>query len=426
MVTKKTKEEKEQPSPKHDSVQPEVSIGIVGHVDHGKTTLVQALSGKWTATHSEEIKRGITIRLGYADFDIHKCADCPEPQCYSLKPECADCKEKGEVVRKVSIVDAPGHESLMATMLSGANIMDGAILLVAANEQCPQPQTIEHLKALEIIGMKQLIIVQNKIDLVDDAGAKKNLQQIKDFIKGTPYEEVPIIPISARHGTNIDALLWAIQTYIKTPNRDLGKEPLFFVARSFDVNKPGTTPDKMVGGILGGAVKQGRFKVGDELTILPGYEVAEKNQKVWKPLTTKVYGLMAGTTKVDEAHPGGTVALLTGLDPTVVKSDKLVGAVVGVTGKLPRIWSNFTIEPHLLERVVGAKDKLVVDPIKLGEMLMLNVNAAATVGVVKDLSKGVVKLDLRRPVCADPGARITISRSVGQRWRLIGYGIIKS
>lgn len=304
--------------------------------------------------------------------------------------------------------------------------MDGAILLVAANEQCPQPQTIEHLKALEIIGMKQLIIVQNKIDLVDDAGAKKNLQQIKEFIKGTPYENVPIIPISARHGTNIDALLWAIQTYIKTPDRDFDKVPLFFVARSFDVNKPGTTPDKMVGGILGGAVKQGRFKVGDELTILPGYEVAEKNQKVWKPLTSKVYGLMAGTTKVEEAHPGGTVALLTGLDPTVVKSDKLVGAVVGVTGKLPKIWSSFTIEPHLLERVVGAKDKLVVDPMKLGEMLMLNVNAAATVGVVKDLSKGVVKLDLRRPVCADTGARITISRSVGQRWRLIGYGIIKA
>ncbi|MBI4145654.1 translation initiation factor IF-2 subunit gamma [Candidatus Woesearchaeota archaeon] len=425
MVTKKTKEEHKE-SPSQQNIQPEVSIGIVGHVDHGKTTLVQALSGKWTATHSEEIKRGITIRLGYADFDIHKCADCPEPQCYSLKPECTDCKEKGTIVRKVSIVDAPGHESLMATMLSGANIMDGAILLVAANEQCPQPQTIEHLKALEIIGMKQLIIVQNKIDLVDDAGAKKNLQQIKEFIKGTPYENVPIIPISARHGTNIDALLWAIQTYIKTPDRDFDKVPLFFVARSFDVNKPGTTPDKMVGGILGGAVKQGRFKVGDELTILPGYEVAEKNQKVWKPLTSKVYGLMAGTTKVEEAHPGGTVALLTGLDPTVVKSDKLVGAVVGVTGKLPKIWSSFTIEPHLLERVVGAKDKLVVDPMKLGEMLMLNVNAAATVGVVKDLSKGVVKLDLRRPVCADTGARITISRSVGQRWRLIGYGIIKA
>ena len=398
--------------------QPDVNIGIVGHVDHGKTTLVQSLSGKWTAMHSEEIKRGITIRLGYADLEIHKIAGKPEPDCYSLKD--------GELLRKVSLVDAPGHESLMATMLCGANIMDGALLLVAANEQCPQPQTQEHLKALEIIGLKNLVIVQNKIDLANEEQAKKNLQQIKDFIKGTPYENAPIIPISAQHNINIDALLWAIQTYIPTPARDTSKEPLFFVARSFDINKPGTVPDKMVGGILGGALKQGVLKPGDALTILPGYEVAEKNQKVWKPLTTKVVGLMSGTTKATESHPGGTVAILTALDPNIVKSDKLVGSVVGITGKLPKVWSSFTIEPHLLDRVVGAKDKLVVDPIKLGEMLMLNVNAAATVGVVKELSKGLVKLDLKRPVCADLGSRITVSRNVGQRWRLIGYGLVKA
>jgi len=181
--------------------QPEVSIGIVGHVDHGKTTLVQALSGKWTATHSEEIKRGITIRLGYADFDIYKCPDCPEPQCYSISEKCAECEKKGELARKVSLVDAPGHESLMATMLSGANIMDGALLLIAANEVCPQPQTQEHLKALEIIGLKNLIVIQNKVDLVTNEQAKKNLEQIREFLKGSPYEKAPVVPISARQQT---------------------------------------------------------------------------------------------------------------------------------------------------------------------------------------------------------------------------------
>lgn len=403
---------------KHGDAQPDLSIGIVGHVDHGKTTLVQALSGKWTSLHSEEIKRGITIRLGYADFEIHKKPGVPEPDCYSLKD--------GELLRKVSLVDAPGHESLMATMLCGANIMDGALLLVAANEQCPQPQTQEHVKALEIIGLKNLIVVQNKIDLVNEDQAKKNVQQIKDFLKDTPYAHAPIIPISAQHNLNVDALLGAIAEHIPVPQRDTTKEPLFFVARSFDVNKPGATPDNMVGGILGGALKQGVLNVGDELTILPGYEVAEKNQKVWKPLNTKIRGLMSGTTTITEARPGGTIAVLTALDPTMVKSDKLVGAVVGLTGKLPKLWSSFVVEPHLLERVVGAKDKLVVEPIKLGEMLMLNVNASATVGVVKEFVKGSIKLDLRRPVCADPGARLTISRNVGQRWRLIGYGLIKA
>jgi len=417
MASKKNNAESKESSHKPLDVQPEVSIGIVGHVDHGKTTLVQALSGKWTATHSEEIKRGITIRLGYADFTIHK-NDKPEPECYNLT--------EGTPVRKVSLVDAPGHESLMATMLCGANIMDGALLLIAANEQCPQPQTQEHVKALEIIGLKQLIVIQNKIDLVNEEQAKKNLQQIREFLKDTPYANAPVIPISARHNINVDALLMAINEHVRTPERDLAKEPLFYVARSFDVNKPGTTPEKLVGGILGGAMKQGKFKAGDEITILPGYEVAEKNQKVWKPINTKILGLMSGTTPVQEARPGGTIALLTSLDPSMVKSDKLVGAVVGITGKLPKVWSSFTIEPHLLDRVVGAKDKLVVDPVKLGEMLMLNVNASATVGVVKELSKGMIKVDLRRPVCADAGARLTISRNVGQRWRLIGYGIVKA
>ena len=417
MAKKKTEQNKDS--------QPEISIGIVGHVDHGKTTLVQTLSGRWTATHSEEIKRGITIRLGYADFDIYKCPDCPEPQCYSVTSKCAECKSEGALQRKVSLVDAPGHESLMATMLSGANIMDGALLMIAASEQCPQPQSQEHLKALEIIGLKNLIVLQNKVDLVTDEQAKKNLQQIKDFLKDSPYADAPIIPMSARHGINIDALLMTIQQKLPTPKRDLTKDPSFFVARSFDVNKPGTQPKNLVGGILGGALKQGKLSVGDEITILPGYEVQTKKLKVWKPLTTAITALMSGKSKIDQARPGGTIAIMTKLDPNIVKSDKLVGSVVGHSGKMPPVLHSFSLEPHLLERVVGAKDKLVVNPIKLGEMLMLNVNAAATVGQVKDLSKGLVKAELRRPVCADVGSRVTISRNLGQRWRLIGYGIIK-
>ncbi len=120
-------------------VQPELNIGMVGHVDHGKTTLLERLSGVWADTHSEEIKRGITIRLGYADAVFYK-----EGNDYTAKLK---NKSKAKVLRKVSFVDAPGHESLMATMLSGATIMDGALLLIAANETCPQPQTREHLMA---------------------------------------------------------------------------------------------------------------------------------------------------------------------------------------------------------------------------------------------------------------------------------------
>jgi translation initiation factor 2 subunit 3 len=231
--------------------------------------------------------------------------------------------------------------------------------------------------------------------------------------------------MSAIHSINIDVLIQTIQEKFKTPKRELTAEPIMFVARSFDINKPGTAPDKMVGGVIGGALKQGKLIEGGEIEILPGYEIQEKNQKVWKPLKTKIVSLMSGTEKLKEVAPGGTFAVMTSLDPSVVKSDKLVGSLAVLEGTQAKIWNEVQLETHLLERVVGSKDKLVVEPIKLGEMLMLNVNAAATVGVVKELGRNLIRCALRKPVCAEKGARVTMSRNVGQRWRLIGYGIIQ-
>lgn len=201
---------------------PEVNIGIVGHVDHGKTTLVQALTGIWTAKHSKELERGMTIYLGYADGNIALCPGLNPPDAYTTELVCPDGSE-AQLLRRVSYVDAPGHEAYMTTMLSGAMIVDGAILVVAANEPCPQPQTVEHLIALEVLGVKNIVIVQNKIDVVSREKALKNYQEIQNFIKGTIAENAPIIPVSALHKVNIDVLLQAIQELIPTPQRDLSK-----------------------------------------------------------------------------------------------------------------------------------------------------------------------------------------------------------
>lgn len=410
---------------KTEEVQPELSIGMIGHVDHGKTTLVKALSGKWTDTHSEEIKRGITIRLGYADVSLFKCKKCKEPDCYSIHEKCPVCGENTEFIRKMSLVDAPGHESLMATMLCGANIMDGAILLISAREECPQPQTREHIMALEMSGVQKILVVQNKVDLVDEATAAKNYSDIKEFLETTSFKDAPIIPMSALHGVNMDYLIQAIQENFPTPKRDLDKAPLMFIARSFDINKPGSFPDKWQGGVLGGALKQGSLKEGEEVVLLPGYEVEEKNVKIWKPIKTKIKSIIAGGVNIKEIFPGGSMAVMTELDPSVVKSDKLVGSILGKEENMPNVWYNFTLELNLLDRIVGAKDKLVVDPIKKAEILMMNVNSAATVGIVQELSKNKIKCTLKRPVCAEIGSKVAISRRVGQRWRLIGYGIIK-
>ncbi len=408
--------------PNHSVHQPEVNIALVGHVDHGKTTLTERLSGKWTDTHSEEMKRGITIRLGYADFTIYRCEKC---DLSTTKEKCVKCNGATTAQRKLSLVDAPGHESLMATMLSGAAIVDGALLLVAANEKCPQPQTKEHLMALQISGIKKVIIVQNKIDLVTEEEALENYHQIKEFLSKTEFKDAPIIPISARANVNVDMLLEAIQEFILTPKRDVEKEPLMLVARSFDINKPGMKPDKLVGGVLGGTVKQGIFRVGDVIEIVPGYMVEEKNKKIWKPLHTKVIEIFSGGKPVEDIGPGGSMALSTLLDPSIVKSDSLTGSLVGREGKLPPVHYQLTLDTYLLERVVGAKDEVEVKPLAKAEVLMLNVNSAATVGVVVDPSKKNTTCVLKKPVCANVGDRITISRRVGDRFRLIGYGILK-
>ncbi len=407
---------------KEEGKQPELNLGIVGHVDHGKTTLLERLSGKWADTHSEEMKRGITIRLGYADVTFRKCEKCDK---FTVQKKCLECKEDTKELRKVSFVDAPGHESLMATMLAGATIMDGALLLISANEDCPQPQTREHIMALEIMGIEQIVILQNKIDLVSEEQAVKNYEQIKKFIKTTKYKDAPIMPISAQHNVGISVMIELIENTIKTPQRDLKKDPLMLVARSFDVNKPGMEIEKINGGVLGGALKQGILKDGDEIEIKPGYEVEEKNKKVWKPLSTKITGLRSGGASLKEVGPGGSIGVLTSLDPAIVFSDKLAGSIAGLPGKMPPVFDELNLELHLLDRVVGSKQDLNVEPVKLKEALMLNVNSAATVGVVIELKKNIVRCKLKLPVCAEIGSRVTMSRMIGNRFRLIGYGIIK-
>jgi translation initiation factor 2 subunit 3 len=405
--------------------QPVINIGLVGHVDHGKTTLTEKLTGKWTDTHSEEIKRGITIRLGYADVVIRKCGECKGFEAYTTKQDCEAHKSPTAFVRKVSFVDAPGHESLMATMLSGATIMDGALLLIAANESCPQPQTREHLMALKIAGIKNVIVVQNKIDLVNEERALRNYQQIKEFLKGTDYENSKIIPVSAQAGVNIDALLNAIEEVINTPKRDAEKDPLMLIARSFDINKPGTKPEDMVGGILGGAIVRGKLRRGDRVELRPGMISEEQNKTVAKPITATILSCMTGGVVVEELGPGGSVAVQTTLDPSIVHSDSLTGNLCGHSKKLPPVWYDLKLEVHLLDRVVGSQKELGVEPVKLNEALLLNVNGGKTIGFVYDLSKNLVKCKLKLPICADVTDKVVISRKIDQRFRLIGYAMIK-
>ncbi|MGQ9542919.1 MAG: translation initiation factor IF-2 subunit gamma [Candidatus Bathyarchaeia archaeon] len=407
------------------SIQPEVNIGTLGHVDNGKSTLVQALTGVWTARHSEELRRGITIRIGYADAYFYRCLSHRGPIAYSTSRKCPVCGAETKLLRAVSFIDCPGHHSLMVTMLSGAALMDGALFVVAADAKFPQAQDREHLLAAEMAGIRNLIIVQNKIDIVNRERAIENMREIQEFVKGTSAEGAPIIPISAQHGVNVDLLIETVEKKIPTPKRDPSANPRMYVLRSFDINKPGTRVEQLSGGVLGGSIVQGIFRVGDQIEIRPGLRVEEGGKIHYQPIFTVVRSLRAGGGEVSEAGPGGLVGIGTALCPSVTKADGLVGSMVGKEGMLPEVLSKVTLEVELFEKAVGTEDLVAVEKIRTNEPLVLNVATAVTSGVVTSAREDVIDVSLKRPICVDPSFKVALSRRIGDSWRLIGYGIFK-
>ena len=402
--------------------QPCVNIGTAGHVDHGKTSLIQSLTGIWTSVHSQELKRGITIRVGYSDAAFYKCKNCEEPLGYSTTPKCTHCGKESELSRVVSFVDSPGHESLMANMLSGSAVMDGTLLVVAANEKVPKPQTKEHLLALETLGITQIVIVQNKIDLISYNDAMTGYSDIAKFVKGTNAAKSPIIPVSAQSNLNIDALIGTIESTIKTPTRDESKNTVMHVLRSFDVNKPGSKIKDMKGGVIGGSITQGKFIVGDEIEIKPG--ILNEKKKTYESLQTKIVSLGTGAGIVDSVKPGGLVAIGTKLDPTMTRSDSFIGSVIGKPGTLPEIASQAQLAIHLFDSAVGTTGETKVAPIQNGELLRLNIGTAPVLSKVNIVKSTKIQVEFRRPVCLFKGENVAISRRIAERWRLIGVGMV--
>eukprot|EP01125_Pyxidicula_operculata_P006787 TRINITY_DN2332_c0_g1_i1.p1 TRINITY_DN2332_c0_g1~~TRINITY_DN2332_c0_g1_i1.p1 ORF type:complete len:413 (-),score=72.01 TRINITY_DN2332_c0_g1_i1:329-1567(-) len=343
--------------------QPTINLGTIGHVTHGKSTLVEALTSKKTAKYGEEKEKNMTIKLGYCNVKIFKCK-CDAPECYSSGPattksgqKCDKCESPKELVRHISFVDCPGHEVLMATMLNGAAVMDAAFLLVAANQPCPQPQTREHLSALEMMGLRKVAVLQNKVDLVKPDRAKENFTEIRNFLSEKHQRQFPVIPISAQRRLNIDVICQYLAN-LEVPQRDLNCPPQMMVVRSFEVNQPGIEdPDKLVGGVAGGSLTKGVLRVGQKVEIRPGLIYMENDVVKCRPIKTTVTSISSEFQKLEYAVPGGLIGVGTNVDPSLAKSDRLVGHVIGVAGHLPEVYQNIVITYVLVDRVVNPETK---------------------------------------------------------------------
>jgi len=348
-----------------------------------------------------------------------------------------------EVVRHVSFIDCPGHDILMATMLNGAAVMDAALLLVAGNEPCPQPQTSEHLAAVEIMKLKHVIVLQNKVELVKKEDSKAQHEQIREFLKGTVATRSPIIPISAVLKYNIDVALEYICSQVPVPIRDFTASPHMIVIRSFDVNKPGEKIENLKGGVAGGSILKGVLKLGDVIECRPGQIIKEGDKVKCRPIRSRITSLFAETNELQFAVPGGLIGVGTDIDSTYTRADRLVGNVLGLPGHMPEVFETLRVNFYLLRRVLGIKPRKTktaavkggkevknekvkdkVAPIKENEYLLINIGSTSVGARVISVKDDVAKFHLQNPVCTQVGDNVALSRRVEKNWRLIGFGQI--
>jgi translation initiation factor 2 subunit 3 len=445
------------------------------------------LSGVQTVRFKTELERNITIKLGYANAKIYQGFRIPTSPAAETTPSPDDEAESSsdatatsastapsvlgplytsrgsshadefvengrlyKLRRHVSFVDCPGHDILMATMLNGAAVMDAAILLVAGNETCPQPQTSEHLAAVEIMRLQNVLILQNKVDLVKADAATAQQEQIRKFVAGTVADAAPIIPVSAVLKYNMDCVCEYLVRKIPLPVRDFTSRPRLIVIRSFDVNRPGQDVSALQGGVAGGSILQGVLRVGDEIEVRPGIvnkisapassnaegDGEEGNSSggggkiVCTPIYSRICSLYAEQNDLQFAVPGGLIGVGTRIDPTLTRADRLVGQVLGLKGQLPAVFSEIEISYYLLRRLLGVKTsdggkQAKVQKLTKGEILMVNIGSTATGGRVSACKADLAKIALTQPVCTIEGEKIALSRRVDKHWRLIGWGEIR-
>merc|ERR1711935_669283 len=401
-------------TPEVISRQATVNVGTIGHVMHGKSTLVKAISGDNPVRFEAEKKKNITIQLGYANAKIYKCnaATCPRGSRYvshgsghSDTFPCQACNGNYELQRHVSFVDCPGHDILMATMLNGAAVMDAAVLLIAGNEMCPQPQTSEHLAAIEIMKLKHILILQNKIDLVREAHALEQRDQIKAFVDRTVAQDAPIIPISAQLKYNIDIVCEYLVKRIPIPPRDFTSMPRLIVIRSFDVNKPGTEVDQLKGGVAGGSIIRGVLKVGMEIEVRPGIVTKDDDSAKLKvePIYSRIVSLYTEKNDLQYAVPGGLIGVGTKINPSLCRQNRMIRQVLGAVGHLSDVYQDIQISFFLLYRLIGVKTEdgkkaSKVERLTKNEILMVNIGSLGTGGRVMAVNGDMAKISLRTAV----------------------------
>ena len=432
--------------------QPTINIILIGDKEKGKTTLVHSLSepistrakAEKEPERIREREKNISQKIGYINIKLYKCTKCSEPECYkSFNSEienelkCKTCGTLLELKRHISLIDNPELNIKMNMLLNANIISDGALLFVAADEKLNIKEDTDNNQFNENSISKNIIIIQNKIDIVmKNNKAKEQYPQIKKYAKNKNAQNSFIIPISAQLKFNLDVLIQYLIS-IPIPKRDLISPPKYNIFHSYHfsqffdestmVNKTGT---------LYGILQKGILKLGDNIEILPGICIKIKNKEIKHcPIYGRITILQNEKNLSNYVIPGGIINIGVQIDSEFCRNNKLEGNVMNLQENGGNVYYKIGVKCHLLRKLIKIGKKEIghnleyVTDIKKGEVVLLNINFISVGGniiSIKGNNSDEIYIELKKPVCLEISDKIIISRKMGSIWRAIGWGEVIS
>lgn len=394
---------------------PILNIGTLGSVSHGKSTLVSMLTGTKTQRHSDEQIRNITKRTGYANLKIWQNTETKEyttsnSEIYEL--------ENYKLVHHISFVDCPGHQELIQVMLGGVSVMKGAFIVVSAAEELEKcKQLIQHLAAAKLAKFENLIVLFNKLDLINKEKAIERKEELDILLEKLQITPKIIIPTALNKKIGYQNIIKSIMNIFPVVLEPSTGPLIFRIIQSVDINKPGTNWDSIQGGVIGGSLLSGELKVGDKIIIKPG-NYKKNPDNTWKiePIKSTIKSIKTEKEYITNTLSGGLVAFGTDIDPFYCKSDKLLGQVLGFEDSLPDVYCKIIINVTLTEIFEGKWNP------KLNDIINLQIGNLNTKAKLTNINKKLFTFELEKPCCIEDGDLILICNNYDKVFRIVGWG----
>lgn len=419
------------------------NIIMLGHVANGKSTLVEKMTGIKTQRFKSEIMGGgRTHHMGYANVKIFKHPFKNDIGSYVFVP-CTDLKyvdDDGieyELIHHISLSDPPGHNDLLGEMLNGTTSMCNckAIIVIGGNNKTiPSPQTVEHVMAMKLLGIEPIMVVFNKVDIIKkERHVIEKYNEWMKFAKEFEIDHVPVVPVSAVHGLNIDYLAYFLGNKLKCNNKRLNDPTMLVAMRSWNINKSGIDPRTMQGGTFGGSIQRGILNVGDSIKIRPGLVFINESGRTrfsYYPLKTEVVSLKSEKSSIKYAIPGGLVGVSTKLDSSLSQQDGLVGSVMSIDGVIDElnVYENLKLNCEFASHFKYLSDDITEKDfeINIGDKVIINASSKNVVATINDIVDNTIDVKLNEPVVCGIGKRVAISKITDSYGiRLLGSGIME-